>query len=181
MILMAALDLPLSFVAKQAFERLAVTRLLMRRLGTSFVDPDAGDPRPGLDEWAERVRRGEILVVFAEGTFVRAAGLRSFKLGAFEVALRARRPVLPVVINGSRRLLRDEQWWIRRSAIDVHVGAPLEAAGTDFAAAVRLRRETRREMLRFVDEADLESAGETSWGVALVPEGPDGVVAEGAG
>ena len=80
----------MSFVAKQAFDHHAITRPLMRRLGVAFVDAD-GEALAELDGWAERVGRGEVLVVFVEGTFVRAAGLRPFKLGAFDVAARATR------------------------------------------------------------------------------------------
>ena len=48
---------------------------------------------------------GESLVVFPEGTFVAEPGLGRFRLGAFAAAMRGGRPVVPVVIRGSRRIL----------------------------------------------------------------------------
>ena len=168
MILMAAIPIPLSFVAKRAFERYAVTRILMRRLGATFVDPKGtGDPREEIDRWAENVERGEAMAVFAEGTFGRSPGLRAFKLGAFEVAVRAHRPVVPVALGGSRELLRDEQWWFRRGPLRVTVSSPISPSGTDFAAAVELRDAARRQILRSLDEPDLE------WG-----RGPVGTAAD---
>jgi 1-acyl-sn-glycerol-3-phosphate acyltransferase len=155
MILIAALDAPLSFVAKRDFERRFVTRAMMRRLGTSFVDPDGGDPRPDLEAWSARVERGEVLVVFAEGTFVRAEGLRPFKLGAFEVARRAGATILPVVIDGSRGLLRDGQWWLRRTPLRVHVCPPVDVPESGLTGIARAARRTRRAMLARLAEPDL--------------------------
>ncbi len=156
MILIAALDAPLTFVAKRAFERHAVSRWLMKRLGIVFVDQNEVDPGERLESWTRRVDAGDVLVVFVEGIFVRAPGLRAFKLGAFEVAARARRPVLPLTIDGSRDLLRDEQWWLRRTPIEVRLSPAAMAAGAGFSAAVRLRDEVRRAMVATTGEPDLE-------------------------
>jgi 1-acyl-sn-glycerol-3-phosphate acyltransferase len=50
---------------------------------------------------------GQGLVVFPEGTFHRAPGLRPFKLSGFLVAAQAGVPLLPVTIRGMRSILRD--------------------------------------------------------------------------
>jgi 1-acyl-sn-glycerol-3-phosphate acyltransferase len=171
MILIAALDRPLSFVAKRRFERNVLTRRMMRRLGTTFVDREDVDPRHGLETWTRRVERGEALVVFVEGTFTRSEGLRPFKLGAFEVALRSGRSLVPVVLSGSRELLPDGEWRLRRAPLEVRLCAPLEgdppevreaavreSAGSGLASALRLSRLARQSMLTHLREPDLEVA-----------------------
>ena len=67
-------------------------------------------------------------------------------------------PVVPVVIRGTRRLLKDEQWWFRRSAIAVEVRPPIELAGTGFSGAVALRDATRDSIAAVCGEPDLLGA-----------------------
>lgn len=65
--------------------------------------PDAlpdDDPFSGaLDRMTAHVKAGHSLIVFPEGTRSETAELHRFKRGAFEVAVRARVPILPVFIT----------------------------------------------------------------------------------
>ena len=110
--------------------------------------------------------RGKPLVFFPEGTFTRRAGLLPFHLGAFVVAARARVPVIPVAIRGSRALLRGKRWFPRRSAVVVTIGAPImppDNAADAFAAAVQMRATAREEIVRHCGEPDIGS-GEVGGG-----------------
>jgi len=98
---------------------------------------------------------GERIVSFPEGTFTRMPGLLGFQLGAFLVAVKAGVPVVPVVITGTRSVLRGGQWFPRRGEIGVHIGKALRADGDDFSAAVRLRDAVRARMLALCGEPDL--------------------------
>ena len=60
---------------------------------------------------------GESLAFFAEGTFRRAPGLLSFRMGPFVVSARAGMPVVPVTLVGTRAVLRDKSWMPRRLPI----------------------------------------------------------------
>ena len=50
---------------------------------------------------------GTSLLVFPEGTFVRDRGLLPFRLGAFKAAVETGAPVVPVAVDGTRRMLPD--------------------------------------------------------------------------
>jgi 1-acyl-sn-glycerol-3-phosphate acyltransferase len=91
-----------------------------------------------------RARAGESFVFFPEGTFGRASGLQAFKLGAFIVATATETPLVPVTLNGTRSLLRDDSWWPRRCQISVTFGAPLKPAGTGWDSALALREAARQ-------------------------------------
>ena len=87
-------------------------------------------------------------------------GLLPFQLGAFRAAVDAGAPVVPVVLRGTRSVLRSESWFPRRSALRVHVGEPIDPASigpglTPWERAVRLRDATRAVMLRHCGEPDL--------------------------
>ena len=156
LVLLAAIDGPLRFVAKQEFQSRMVAGLFLRRLGTIFVRRI--DARGGIEDTETMLtaaRAGARLVTMPEGTFSRMPGLLPFRLGAFLVAAQAGVPLVPVTIKGTRMVLRPDQWIPRRGPVTVHIGEPIHAEGTDFAAAVRLRDRSRAAILAHCGEPDL--------------------------
>jgi 1-acyl-sn-glycerol-3-phosphate acyltransferase len=155
-VLAALLRRPPAFVAKRELGEQLFSRLLLRRLGTHFVDRI--DAERGLEDAgraAARAAAGEMLVFFPEGTFTRSPGLLPFRLGAFQVAAESGVPVVPVALRGTRSILRGNHWFLRRGRVAVSVAPPLHPTGRDFAASVALRDAARRAMLELVGEPDL--------------------------
>jgi 1-acyl-sn-glycerol-3-phosphate acyltransferase len=71
------------------------------------------------------------------------------------VAAEVNLPVLPGTIRGTRSLLRSDQWFPRRTAVAIEIGAPVMPSGTDFGSVVRLRDEVRKSVLSRCGEPDL--------------------------
>jgi 1-acyl-sn-glycerol-3-phosphate acyltransferase len=156
LVLRAALDGELSFVAKQELQHQWIAGPFLRRIDTIFVR--RSDPRGGVEDTEAIVRaarNGRRLVAMPEGTFTRMPGLLPFRLGAFLTAVEAGVPVVPVTLRGTRMVLRGDQWFPRRGGIVVHVGEPLLADGKGFSAAVRLRDRCRQLILQQSGEPDL--------------------------
>jgi 1-acyl-sn-glycerol-3-phosphate acyltransferase len=103
---------------------------------------------------AAAARAGESLVVYPEGTFTRAPGLREFHLGAFAAAAQSGRPVVPVALRGTRSVLRDGSWLPRRRPVAVFIDAPLWPRGADWRDALALRDAARRAILAHCNEPD---------------------------
>ncbi|HUF82402.1 MAG TPA: AMP-binding protein, partial [Burkholderiales bacterium] len=101
-ILLAALLPPdIKFVAKRELAAYPAGPFL-RRIGVRFVERfrtqrAIEDAR----ELADGVRGGESQLLFPEGRFWRAPGLRQFHMGAFAAAAQSGRPVLPVALRGT--------------------------------------------------------------------------------
>ncbi|MDP2419149.1 MAG: AMP-binding protein [Hydrogenophaga sp.] len=151
LLLVAALDRPVAFVAKRELERQWVAGRFLKRLGAAFVE--RFDPRRSVADaqhMADVVQSGQALMVFPEGTFVAAPGLLPFRLGGFLAAATAKVPVVPVTLGGTRQLLGDGRWWPRPAVLSVHFGAPLTVAPEleTFSAAVQLRDRARRVIAR---------------------------------
>ena len=106
----------------------------------------------------EAARSGERLVVYPEATLTRMPGILPFKMGAFLTAAKTGKPIIPIVIQGTRSILRGEQWFPRRGAIRVWIGDSMLADHDDFGAAIALRNKVRAVMLKHGEEPDL--AGE---------------------
>lgn len=146
------------FVAKAELKRAPLLGAWLRRVGTIFVERFAAEQSVGaVAELAEALAHGNSLVIFPEGTFTRASGLRPFHLGAFQVAVASHIPVVPLSLRGTRSVLRDGQRLMRRVPVSAALGAPLWASpeGDAFAEAVRLRDAAREFIVRHCGELDL--------------------------
>jgi acyl carrier protein len=160
-VLAAAIPRPFSFVAKAELGEQFLPRLLLGRLGTEYVRRLAkADAIADSKRLVARVRDGRGLMYFPEGTLMRAPGLLPFRLGAFEAAVAAGVPVVPVVIRGTRSILRDQSWFPRRGPIAVTIEPAVDAAAVaggepdPFKAAIRVRDLARESILRRCGEPD---------------------------
>jgi acyl carrier protein len=157
-VVVAALPGYYSFVAKQELKGQLIPSVYLNRLGTEYVD------RFGIRQGTEDTNRivraalaGRRLAFFPEGTFRSAPGLMPFRLGAFIAAVRAKVPVVPVAIRGTRAILRDGNWVPKHGAITVTIGKPIAPPAdiTDtFTAAIKLRDEARAQILPLCGEPD---------------------------
>jgi len=155
LILVAALPGEAAFVAKNELAAAPFVGWLLRCLDTLFVERVDAEGGVGAGRRAvEAARAGKRLLFFPEGTFTRAEGLLEFRLGAFLTAAEAGLPVVPIIVRGTRSMLRDEQWLPRPGKLSVEAGAPLAADGSDFSAAVRLRDRVRAKILEGCGEPD---------------------------
>ena len=157
LLLMTALPPDVAFVAKRELAASPLLGPLLRGLGCVFVERhDMHEAAAGERELEAHLRAGGSLVVFAEGTFRRDAGLLPFHMGAFSAAAAAHALVVPVAICGTRAMLPDGAVLPRPTAIDVILGEPLSPDEADWRAAVELRSRARQHILNLVHEPDLE-------------------------
>ena len=155
LVLTAVLPPHFTYVAKQELLKKPLAAIPLRRLGCAFVERFVS-ARGVEDTQAleERVRAGESVVFFPEGTFRSQPGLLAFRMGAFMLAARTGKPVLPVTLLGTRTVLRGEELRPHYSALQVHLGAPLSPEGEEWQAALQLRDRTRRQILAQLEEPD---------------------------
>jgi len=145
-----------AFVAKRELREGFITRTFVTGLGAQFVERfDVQKSAAQADELAQAARRGVSLIVFPEGTLVRHTGLMPFRAGAFLSAAQAGIPVVPVALRGVRSVLRDGTWYPRRAPVSVTIGSPVAPEGTDWNAALRLRDQVRKQILKHCGEPDL--------------------------
>jgi acyl carrier protein len=161
LIALALLESPSCVIVKRELLEQPIPRLFLRRLGALFVAREQTlESVASAEAMTAAVRQGRSLLVFAEGTFTRAPGLRPFHLGGFLAAAASGAPTVPVAIRGTRSVLRDGQWLPRRGPIAVEVGPPLpRPAGLEaLPAAVRLRDAARAYIAAHCGEPQLQAA-----------------------
>jgi 1-acyl-sn-glycerol-3-phosphate acyltransferase len=148
-VLTAALPRRFSFVVQDGAAGWPLIGRCLSRMGVIYVN--RSDARAGARttrELMRRLRRGEPLVIFAEGTFKPEPGLLPFKVGAFLIAARCGVPVVPAAIRGSRQLYGGGRRLPRWSRLDIEFGPPILPAGEDRAAALVLREAARAAILQ---------------------------------
>jgi 1-acyl-sn-glycerol-3-phosphate acyltransferase len=79
----------------------------------------------------QTLESGSSIMMFPEGTRSKSGELQRFKTGAFELALTAGVPVVPIVISGTHNALPKHGFVLQgRHEIGVHVLAPVDPIGT---------------------------------------------------
>lgn len=162
-VLKGVLPARFSFVIKKEVSRVPLAGMLLRRIGSEFVDrfnrhAGAMDAR----RLIKAADSGQALAFFPEGTFVARPGLGKFHTGAFAIAARANLPVVPLVIRGTRHILPSGRLLPRPGRIDIRILPAIHApADLDSTAIVNItREESRRRILAHLGEPDLgESDG----------------------
>jgi 1-acyl-sn-glycerol-3-phosphate acyltransferase len=160
----AALPAQFSFVIKREMNGVPLAGLLLRRLGSHFVERFNRN-RGAAD--ARRVLRdainGNSLAFFPEGTFTTIPGLLKFHTGAFTTAIRAGCPIVPATVRGTRVALSPTGGLPRPGRIEVRILSPIApqaAAAED--AAIDLRDRARAAILSELGEPDLTCSGDTA-------------------
>jgi 1-acyl-sn-glycerol-3-phosphate acyltransferase len=154
----AALPPRFTFVIKKEMVRVPLASLLLRRIGSEFVD--RFNRHAGAADTRRVVRKagsGEAIGFFPEGTFTKEPGLAKFHAGAFVTAARAGIPIVPTVIRGTRAMLPAEAALSRPGRIDIELLEPIAPPRDDQPDRVkRLLRESRAAILAKLDEPDLD-------------------------
>ena len=159
LLLVAVLPAKFTYVAKQELQHNPAAAIPLRRLGSAFVE--RFDDARGVEDvrrLEERIRAGESMVFFPEGTFRREAGLMPFRLGAFLAASRTGIPLLPLTLIGTRTLLGADQWLPHRTELKILIGESMQASGNDWQAALQLQEAARRQILAQLNEPDIATA-----------------------
>jgi 1-acyl-sn-glycerol-3-phosphate acyltransferase len=118
----AALPPEFAFVIKKEMVRVPLASLLLRRLGSQFVER-FNRHKGGVD--ARRVLKlaatGQSLVFFPEGTFNEIPQIGKFLGGAFTTAARSDMPVVAMAIHGTRAVLPPDRLFLHRLPIHVEI------------------------------------------------------------
>ena len=157
----AVLEIDYRWVAKKELFRLPFVGWHLTACGHIPVNRQKGGNFDRMIAQIDAVlERGLSVLFFPEGTRSQDGAMKSFRSGAFNVAVRTGVPVLPVVIDGTERLL--EKGSIRypgRGAKRVQVrvleaiAPPEPAAGQRFEDRVAaLKKQTRDAMIATLDE-----------------------------
>lgn len=127
------------FVAKRELIRVPFLGWVIWLAGFIFIDRSRIQAsRKSLQEAADRIRAGQSIIAFPEGTRSRDGRLLPFKKGVFNLAFEAGVPVLPFAIHGGADVLPKGTWRVKGAPYRICLGEPLEPGAFKDADALRL-------------------------------------------
>lgn len=152
-VLAAAAVLPRGkYVAKAELFRVPVFGQAIRWIGMIEIERENRKAAfDSLERAAAKIRAGNAVVMFAEGTRGEEYALRPFKKGPFVLAITAGVPVVPMVIYGTIERMRRGSWQIRPGVIEVTFLEPIPTTGytyDDRGELVELVRSRMAAVLR---------------------------------
>ncbi len=101
----------------------------------------------------ETLEQGNSIMMFPEGTRSPSGRMREFKTGAFEIALAARRPILPIAVEGTARALPKRGFVLQgRHPIRVTVLDPIPYASFASDDVETLTRRVRSRIAAALDD-----------------------------
>jgi 1-acyl-sn-glycerol-3-phosphate acyltransferase len=160
LILVASLAQPFSFVVKQELRNNWINRLFLQRINSEFVERfDAKKGADDANQLIQHAQNGRSFAFFPEGTFTRMPGLLAFRMGAFSTAAQAGIAVVPVIICGTRSILRAKSWFPRHGEVSVNISKMIKAQGSNWDSIIKLRDNVRAEILHHYGEPDLSKNG----------------------
>ncbi len=136
------------WLAKRELFRIPVFGQAIRAVG--YLPVDRGDSeraRASVDEAARRVRAGEPVILFPEGTRSPDGRLLPFKLGFVHLAAASGAPVVPLVLRGTARLWPKGGWAPRPGTVEVEVLEPYRVSAIDTPEQRRAEAERLRSAM----------------------------------
>ncbi len=123
----------MNFLARDTLFRFAPFRWLIRSLDAIPIDRE-GLGLSGIKESLKRLKRGEIVLIFPEGTRTRDGRIAPFRPGFTALAVRSGATILPVAIDGTFQAWPRWRIWPGLGRVRVDYGEPIlpaEIAGRD--------------------------------------------------
>ncbi|HKG94649.1 MAG TPA: lysophospholipid acyltransferase family protein [Gemmatimonadaceae bacterium] len=135
------------FVAKAELGRIPIFGPGMRAVGTVEIERENRKAAfAAYQQAALRIRAGDPVVVFPEGTRGTTYAIRPFKKGPFVLAIASGVPIVPTIIHGTIHVLPRGSWWLRSGDVDIHFLEPVPTAGLGYEDRDRLAAEVRERM-----------------------------------
>jgi len=130
LVLLAKLKVQFRWLAKDSLFKIPLFGWAMRRTG--YIPINRSNPKQAyqsLLEAAKKVNEGSSVVIFPEGTRQETEALGEFKKGGFILALKSRKPIVPIGIQGSSRIKHKMGLRINPGTVQVVLGKPIPTEG----------------------------------------------------
>ncbi|HKS23707.1 MAG TPA: lysophospholipid acyltransferase family protein [Thermoanaerobaculia bacterium] len=145
--IIAAVPQPIRFMAKISLFKIPIFGWALGRAG--FIPIDRKNRRTAVKSFdlaAERIRKGNTIVVFPEEGRSRNRQMRPFQRGGFLLALKSELPILPLAIDGTYDVYRVGAKRITPGRVTIKVGEPITTAGRSVREKEQLAEQSRAQI-----------------------------------
>ncbi len=156
-ILYALLPNNITFVAKKEIRKWPIAKDAVKKFG--FLTVDRIDFSKNISDTGiinEAITTGHSVMIYPEGTFTYATGLRPFKLGAFKLAVDTQTPICPIAIKGTRHFMRGDNFLFSPHHITITISKPIFPESTEWNEVTRLHSLARAKISQDCGELMLD-------------------------
>ena len=150
----AAIPQPIRFLAKVSLFKIPIFGWALGRAG--FIPIDRKNRRTAVKSFdlaAERIRKGNTIVVFPEEGRSATREMRPFQRGGFLLAIKSELPILPLAIDGMFELFPVGATRVKPGRVVIRVGTPIPTAEATVREKERLSQESRSQIVTMLDAA----------------------------
>ncbi len=151
-ILAAIPQQPIRFMAKISLFKVPIFGWALARAGFIPIDrKNRGTAKKSFDLAVERIRKGNTIVIFPEEGRSRHRGMREFQRGAFLLAIKSHKTVVPMALDNTYdRWPVGSFWHIDPGRVTLRVGTPIATAAMSVRDKDRLLTESRGQIERML-------------------------------
>jgi 1-acyl-sn-glycerol-3-phosphate acyltransferase len=156
----AFIGIPVSFrfIAKKQLRQIPLFGWAMMAGRFIFIDrQNAASARRSIAEASRRIRNGQSVVIYPEGTRTRDGRLMPFKKGGFHLAIDSGADIVPVAIHGTRALMPRGAALIRAGTVRLEIDTPISTAGLGPADREALVARVRNRVAAMLGEPIVEA------------------------
>jgi len=154
-ILLGVLPKNILIVGKKELRSWPFVKWVLKKF--SYPTVDRSDFSKSLEDTqiiADKLSSGHSILIYPEGTFTYATGLRPFKMGAFKIAVDTGTRIIPVALKGTRSLLRARSFILSPSVVKVTISPSIRPEGKDWEEATKLHSQVRAVIAKHCGELE---------------------------
>jgi 1-acyl-sn-glycerol-3-phosphate acyltransferase len=147
-ILTAITSQPIRFMAKISLFKIPIFGWALGRAG--FIPVDRKNRRTAVKSFdlaANRIRKGNTIVIFPEEGRSKFREMKPFQRGAFLLAIKSDKPIVPIALDSTFDIWPVGAFWkIRPGKVTLRVGTPIETERLTVRDKDRLLTEAREQI-----------------------------------
>jgi len=138
----------MKWIAKKELFGVPFVGWMMKMSGDISVDRSSSNKRIGVFKRCKYYLDRKISVIFfPEGTRSRTGKVNRFAIGAFDLAIREQKPVLPIALDGTQDCLPKKSWIFKPAVhVKMKVLEPISTVGMRKEDAVELVEDVQRRI-----------------------------------
>jgi 1-acyl-sn-glycerol-3-phosphate acyltransferase len=143
----SAVPQSIRFMAKISLFKIPIFGWSISRAG--FIPIDRKNRRTAVKSFdlaAQRIRKGNTIVIFPEEGRSKFRWLRDFQRGAFLLAIKSEKPMVPIAVDGTFDVFPVGSLRVKPGVVTVRVGTPIATADCSLRDKDRLSGEARAQI-----------------------------------
>jgi 1-acyl-sn-glycerol-3-phosphate acyltransferase len=160
--IVAAVPQPIRFMAKVSLFKIPIFGYALGRAG--FIPIDRKNRRTAVKSFdlaADRIRKGNTIVIFPEEGRTKVREMRPFQRGAFLLALKSEKTIVPIAIDSTFDVFPVGAKRVTPGRVTIRIGTPIETAGRSLRDKELLLQEARTQIETMLFGAPVTPAAST--------------------